>query len=153
MKEKERYELKIYAGCESYSITDTKEKQQLTIENVINILNQQDERIKELEEELDDVKRDYIPKLEFGLQRANKMGRDAEKENQQLKQRLADKEKYTYTGEEVGKIEQNYDNQLAIIEKALELACEHIKEDLKCDDTQDEIYNYFKNKAKEMLEK
>ena len=44
------------------------------------------------------------------------------------------------------------ENQLAIIEKALELTCEHIKEDLKCDDTQDEIYNYFKNKAKEMLE-
>lgn len=35
-------------------------------------------------------KRDYIPKLEFGLQRANKMGRDAEKEIQQLKQQLHD---------------------------------------------------------------
>ena len=43
------------------------------------------------------------------------------------------------------------DNQLAITEKALELACEHIKEDLKCDDTEDEIYNYFKTQAKEML--
>ena len=43
-----------------------------------------------MEEELDDAKRDYIPKLEFGLQRANKMGRDAEKENQQLKQQLHD---------------------------------------------------------------
>ena len=49
MKEKERYELKIYAGCEYYSITDTKEKQQITIENTINLLNQQDKRIKELE--------------------------------------------------------------------------------------------------------
>ena len=43
-----------------------------------------------MEEELDDAKRDYIPKLEFGLQRANKMGRDAEKEIQQLKQQLHD---------------------------------------------------------------
>ena len=42
--------------------------------------------------------------------------------------------------------------QLTITEKALELACEHIKEDLKCDDTQDKIYNYFKTQAKEMLE-
>ena len=42
--------------------------------------------------------------------------------------------------------------QLAITEKALELACEHIKEDLKCDDTENEIYNYFKTQAKEMLE-
>ena len=39
-----------------------------------------------------------------------------------------------------------------ILAKALELACEHIKEDLKCDDTQDEIYNYFKTQAKEILE-
>ena len=90
MEEKERYDLKIYAGCESYSITDTKEKQQITLKNVINLLNKQDKRIKELEEELDDAKRDYIPKLEFGLQRANKMGRDAEKEIQQLKQQLHD---------------------------------------------------------------
>ena len=44
------------------------------------------------------------------------------------------------------------ENQLAITEKALELACEHIKEDLKCDDTENEIYNYFKTQAKEMLE-
>ena len=51
-------------------------------------LNQQDKRIKELGEELDNAKRDYIPKLEFGLQRANKKGRDTEKENQQLKQQL-----------------------------------------------------------------
>ena len=44
------------------------------------------------------------------------------------------------------------EKQLAITQKALELACEHIKEDLKCDDTQDEIYNYFKTQAKEILE-
>ena len=51
MEEKERYELRIYAGCESYSITDTKEKQQITLENVINLLNKQDKRIKELQQE------------------------------------------------------------------------------------------------------
>ena len=44
------------------------------------------------------------------------------------------------------------EKQLAITQKALELACGHIKEDLKCDDTQDEIYNYFKTQAKEMME-
>ena len=128
MEEKERYEIHIYDdicvdlydnGVLDKSINDTYKLEEL--------LNQQSKRIKELEEELDDAKRDYIPKLEFGLQRANKMGRDAGKDNQQLKQ------------------------QLAITEKALELACEHIKEDLKCDDTQDEIYNYFKQQAKEML--
>ena len=56
------------------------------------------------------------------IEKLNQQNLKLIKENQQLKQRLADKEKYTYTGEEVGKIEQNYDNQLAIIEKALELA-------------------------------
>ena len=100
MEEKERYEIHIYDdicvdlydnGVLDKSINDTYKLEEL--------LNQQDKRIKELEQE-----------------------------NQQLKQ------------------------QLAITEKALELACEHIKEDLKCDDTQDDIYNYFKNKAKEMLE-
>ena len=66
----------------------------------------------------------YYGNIEEHIDLLNKQN----KENQQLKQ------------------------QLAITEKALELACEHIKEDLKCDDTQDEIYNYFKNKAKEILE-
>ena len=46
---------------------------------------------------------------------------------------------------------QELKQKLAITEKALELACEHIKEDLKCDDTENEIYNYFKTKAKEMM--
>lgn len=93
MEEKERYEIHIYDdicvdlydnGVLDKSINDTYKLEEL--------LNQQSKRIKELEEELDDAKRDYIPKLEFGLQRANKMGRDAEKENQQLKQQIADLE-------------------------------------------------------------
>ena len=45
-----------------------------------------------------------------------------------------------------------YERKIKVLEKALELACEHIKEDLKCDDTENEIYNYFKTQAKEMLE-
>ena len=59
MEENERYELKIYAGCESYSITDTKEKQQITLNNVINLLNKQDKRIKELEKQLKDTEESY----------------------------------------------------------------------------------------------
>lgn len=50
-------------------------------------------QLKEKDAEIDDLKRDYIPKLEFGLQRANKMGREADKENIELKQQLAEKEK------------------------------------------------------------
>ena len=95
MEEKERYEL-----TDTDCILDT--ERNIVVSDVFDVitnadiitdlLNQQDKRIKELEEELDDAKRDYIPKLEFGLQRANKMGRDAEKEIQQLKQQLKDTE-------------------------------------------------------------
>lgn len=128
MEEKERYKVYKDNRGNAYICDTIKNIDYKIYQEFVDLLNQQSKRIKELEEELDDAKRDYIPKLEFGLQRANKMGRDAGKENQQLKQ------------------------QLAITEKALELAYEHIKEDLKCDDTQDDIYNYFKTQAKEMLE-
>lgn len=101
MEEKERYEIHRYTLqanekisfndytehiCEHYDFNFEKIKPFTT--RIQDLLNQQDKRIKELEEELDDAKRDYIPKLEFGLQRANKMGRDAEEENQQLKEKL-----------------------------------------------------------------
>lgn len=89
MEEKERYELNdndcIIDNEEDVAICDVCDVSE-SPKTLVDLLNQQDKRIKELEEELDDAKRDYIPKLEFGLQRANKMGRDAEKENQQLKQ-------------------------------------------------------------------
>ena len=95
MEEKERYIIDRF----DEDIFDTKKEYYPSNQTICEIINQQDKRIKELEQE-----------------------------NQQLKQ------------------------QLAITEKALELACEHIKEDLKCDDTENEIYNYFKTQAKEMLE-
>lgn len=66
MEEKERYELRIYAGCESYSITDTKEKQQITLENVINLLNKQDKRIKELEKQLEESEKQIKDAREAG---------------------------------------------------------------------------------------
>ena len=85
MEEKERYEV-ISPSLNGYAyIHDFKTDNVLNTYDSCDLLNQQSNRIKELEEELDDAKRDYIPKLEFGLQRANKMCRDAEKENQQLK--------------------------------------------------------------------
>ena len=86
MEEKERYELKIYAGCEYYSITDTKEKQQITIENTINLLNQQDKRIKELEEENNFLEKRNeeltTDRRDICLER-----NDIFEENQQLKQK------------------------------------------------------------------
>lgn len=84
-----------------------------------------------------------------------------------LEQQLAEKDKYTYTGKEVGKIEQNYDNQLAIIEKALELACERVKYFEEMQDREMGHFEFFgydieydlqaiieqyKQQAKEMLE-
>ena len=90
MEEKERYEV-ISPSLNGYAyIHDFKTDNVLNTYDSCDLLNQQSKRIKELEEELDDAKRDYIPKLEFGLQRANKMCRDAEEENAQLKQQLHD---------------------------------------------------------------
>ena len=123
MEGKERYEIHIYDdicvdlydnGVLDKSINDTYKLEEL--------LNQQSKRIKELEEELDDAKKDYIPKLEFGLQRANKMGRDAEKENQQLKQQLHELPK---------KIVEEIKRQMGSIEDIL-INCGNGKEDALC---------------------
>ena len=123
MEEKERYEY--FFGTNT--IKDNKTNQFYGC--VVDLLNQQDKRIKELEEELENYKLcrcvDCSSEYEYGLETSID---ELDKENQQLKQ------------------------QLAITEKALELACEHIKEDLKCDDTENEIYNYFKTQAKEILD-
>ena len=143
MEEKERYYYKEYAG--DYDILDRNDKNayygaisrdEEDAQNLINLLNQQDKRIKELEEELDDAKRDYIPKLEFGLQRANKMGRDAEEENQQLKQQLALTEKAL---------------DYAIFE--LDFARNHSQStNSETIERIDKLRNKILNKAKEMLE-
>ena len=37
--------------------------------------------------------------------------------------------------------------QLALTERQCVLMAQHIREDLKCDDAEDEIYKYFKNQA------
>lgn len=55
-------------------------------------MKQLKQQLTEKDVEIDDLKRDYIPKLEFGLQRANKMGKNLDVENEQLKQQLAEKE-------------------------------------------------------------
>ena len=145
MEEKERYEV-ISPSLNGYAyIHDFKTDNVLNTYDSCDLLNQQSKRIKELEEELDDAKRDYIPKLEFGLQRANKMGRDAEKENQQLKQQLADKEKYTYTGEEVGKIERKYDNKINALKQQLKCQPVEIVEKIIYHYDLNQIRDQFKN--------
>lgn len=42
-------------------------------------------------------------------------------------------------------------SQLSLTEKQCILMAQHIRQDLKCDDTEDEIYKYFKEKAIEEL--
>ena len=122
MEEKEIYEV-ISPSLNGYAyIHDFKTDNVLNTYDSCDLLNQQSKRIKELEEELDDAKRDYIPKLEFGLQRANKMGRDAEKENQQLKQQLHELPK---------KIVEEIKRQMGSIEDIL-INCGNGKEDALC---------------------
>ena len=115
MEEKERFEL-----FSEHCIKDNDINarcQLLDAYKACVVLNEQDKRIKELEEENLSLQEQSIRDNQNWIE-----------ETTQLKQ------------------------QLAVTEKALELACEHIKEDLKCDDTENEIYNYFKTQAKEMLE-
>ena len=144
MEEKERYEL-----TDTDCILDT--ERNIVVSDVCDVitnadiitdlLNQQDKRIKELEQELENYKLcrcvDCSSEYEYGLETSID---ELEKENQQLKQ------------------------QIAITEKALELACKEItgsceycsyKTRIECPveaDCLDEKINYFKTKAKEMLE-
>lgn len=139
MEEKERYEY--FFGTNT--IKDNINKEFLSYKRVIDTLNRQDKRIKELEEELKNYKLcrcvDCSSEYEYGLETSID---ELEKENQQLK------------------------HQLAITEKALELACDYLVSNGNEDDElyklvqniyADDEYlatkiNYFKTKAKEMLE-
>ena len=68
-----------------------------------------------------------------------------DKENQQLKQRLADKEKYTYTGEEVGKIERKYDNKINALKQQLKCQPVEIVEKIIYHYDLNQIRDQFKN--------
>ena len=136
MEEKERYEY--FFGTNT--IKDNKTNQFYGC--VVDLLNQQDKRIKELEEELENYKLcrcvDCSSEYEYGLETSID---ELDKENQQLKQ------------------------QLAITKKALELACDYLVSNGNEDDElyklvqniyADDEYlatkiNYFKTKAKEMM--
>ena len=136
MEEKERYEY--FFGTNT--IKDNKTNQFYGC--VVDLLNQQDKRLKELEEELENYKLcrcvDCSSEYEYGLETSID---ELDKENQQLKQ------------------------QLAITEKALELACDYLVSNGNEDDElyklvqniyADDEYlatkiNHFKSKAKEML--
>ena len=52
--------------------------------DAVAVITSQEQRIKELTEELDDAKRDTIPKLRLSLERANVMGVEADKKVAEL---------------------------------------------------------------------
>lgn len=54
------------------------------LKDALALITSQEQRIKELGEELDDAKRDTIPKLRLSLERANAMGVEADKTIQKL---------------------------------------------------------------------
>lgn len=92
MEEKERYEIVYFDNDTSWKIIDNKTKQEVGgIDDMIKLLNQQDKRIKELEEELENYKLcrcvDCSSEYEYGLETYID---ELEKENQQLKQQLHD---------------------------------------------------------------
>ena len=110
MKQKERYE------WNSRFDEAIRDNQTGDIVNAVEVLNKQDKRIKELEEE-----------------------------NSQLKQQLADKEKYTYTGEEVGKIERKYDNKINALKQQLKCQPVEIVEKIIYHYDLNQIRDQFKN--------
>ena len=121
MEEKERFEY--FFGTNT--IKDNKTNQFYGC--VVDLLNQQDKRIKELEEELKNYKLcrcvDCSTEYERGLETSLD---EVENENQQLKQ------------------------QLAITEKALELACETLQDiNFKLYNTEMNFVDFFKQQAKE----
>ena len=140
MEEKERYEIHIYDDiCVDLYNNGVLDKSVNDTYNLENLLNQQDKQIKELEEENKELEI-KLDKCGTELVNAESLVSYLENENQQLKQ------------------------QLATAEKALELACKEItgsceycsyKTMIECPveaDCLDEKINYFKTKAKEMLE-
>ena len=140
MEEKERYEIHIYDDiCVDLYNNGVLDKSVNDTYNLENLLNQQDKQIKELEEENKELEI-KLDKCGTELVNAESLVSYLENENQQLKQ------------------------QLATAEKALELACKEItgsceycsyKTMIECPveaDCLDKKINYFKTKAKEMLE-
>ena len=92
MEEKERYEIVYFDNDTRWKIIDNNTKQEVGgIDDMIKQLNQQDKRIKELEEELENYKLcrcvDCSSEYEKGLETSID---ELEKENQQLKQQLYD---------------------------------------------------------------
>ena len=90
MEEKERYEILYFDNDTSWKIIDNKTKKEVGgIDDMIKLLNQQDKRIKELEEENNFLKKRNeeltIDRRDLCLER-----NDIFEENQQLKQQLHD---------------------------------------------------------------
>ena len=108
MEVEERYEVETPSLNGYAYIHDFKTDNILNTYDSCDLLNQQDKQIKELQKLI--------------------------KENQKLKERIIElqerEESYINTMRYLNKTR----TELLNTEKALELACEHIKEDLKCDD-------------------
>ena len=141
MKEKDRYEY--YLGTNS--IKDNKTNQ--IYDYVVDLLNQQDKRIKELQQQL-------AENNEF-------FNAFACKDFNEFKDFIST---FMLTPHEEQTLIRELKQQLAVTEKALELACEELtgscaycsyKTKIECPveaDCLDEKINYFKTKAKEILE-
>ena len=110
MEEKERYGITdAHYLCDS-AIFNTETNDILRLYQICDLLNQQDKRIKELEEELENYKLcrcvDCSSEYEKGLETTID---ELEKENQQLKQQLHDLPKKI-----VGEVEKNFTEYLPL---------------------------------------
>ena len=89
----------------------------------LNWLNKQADKIADLEAKLAESKRKYEDRKKFCIIETRSLTEiinNLLEENNQLKRQLVEKDKYTYTGKEVGDIERNYEHQLAEKDQAIE---------------------------------
>ena len=137
MEEKKRYKWSQDAieecAYEDYDyIVDTETNMIFDDDNyfkLVNILNQQDKRIKELEKQEETYAKFSSYQFEENKLRYNNLYKDLTEQCQQLTQ------------------------QLVITGKALELACETLQDiNFKLYNTEMNFDDYFKQQAKEMLE-
>ena len=140
MEEKERYEIVYFDNDTSWKIIDNKTKQEVGgIDDMIKLLNHYFKRMKELEQENRDLEDDHNKLID----QYDKQYNDLCKE---IQFHSSARERFV---EEVKELKQ----QLAISEKALELACETLQDiNFKLYNTEMNFVDFFKQQAQEMLE-
>lgn len=117
------------------------------LKDALSLINRQKAQISQLKLKLDDLKRDDLPRCKDALRRANEIGMDLEKENQELKAEIEGLHK------EVGYWEAETKEARADIDQAVVEAIKEFAERLKSRflNKNEVINNAIDNLVKEMV--